>query len=263
MLEIDIHDRVATLTLNRPEVSNAFNQEVMLAIDCALRDIAVRNDVRVLVLTGAGKHFSAGADLNWMKNIASAGETDNMRDAEQLANMMRHLNQFPKPVVARINGAAFGGAVGLTACSDIAIASSKALFCLSEVRLGLVPAVISPYVVQAMGPQACRRYFLSGEVFDAETAFRLGLVQEVAAPENLDRKVAQVVDQLCQGGPVAQTTAKRLIRQVVRASPSDPHLHEDTARLIARLRNSPEGQEGLGAFLEKRKPAWQETKKDA
>jgi len=223
-----------------------------------LLDKLERDDrVRVLVLRAAGKSFSAGADLNWMRRMADYDFAQNQDDAMQLAELMRRLNCFPKPTIALVQGAAYGGGVGLIACCDIAIASPLASFCLSEVKLGLIPAVISPYVIEAIGARAARRFMLTAERFDAEHACRLGLVHEVVEAQELDAKLDSIVEFLLTAGPAAQAAAKDLIRAVSN-KPIDSELIQDCALRIARIRASSEAREGLGAFLEKRKPNWPE-----
>jgi methylglutaconyl-CoA hydratase len=247
---------VARLRLNRPQLHNAFDATVIAALTGALESVAATPDVRVVVIEGEGASFSAGADLNWMRGMASASEDENRRDALALARLMRTLDELPRPTIARVHGAAFGGGVGLVACCDIAIASSNAKFGLTESRLGLLPAVISPYVVEAIGPREARRWFATAELFDAATAHRIGLLHDVVADEAaLDAAVQRQVDLLLRAGPVAAAEAKQLVRRVVGHADRDRH-DEDNADLIARLRVSPEGQEGIGAFLDKRKPAW-------
>src|SRR5690606_27323592 len=245
---------VATLTLNRPDRHNAFNAEVIAELAATLRDLDGNDAVRVVVLTGAGKSFSAGADLNWMKAMAGYSEAENLDDSLRLAELMRTLNELGKPTIARINGHVFGGGVGLVACCDIAIAVEHARFALSEVKLGLIPAVISPYVIAAMGERHARRFFLTAAAMSAETAQNVGLVHEIAAVEELDNAVEREIDLLLQGGPAAQGIAKQLIRNVVRDEMQREELHHYTAKLIAQTRVSAEGQEGLAAFLEKRQP---------
>jgi methylglutaconyl-CoA hydratase len=246
---------VATLTLNRPQVHNAFDDRLIAALTHELRELEHNAQVRVVVLAAEGKSFSAGADLNWMQRMAKYSEADNIRDAVALANLMRVLDTMSKPTVARVQGAAFGGGVGLVACCDIACASSAAVFCLSEVRLGLIPAVISPYVIAAMGQRNARRYFLTAERFDAQEALRIGLVHAVVEPAQLDATLTQMIDELLKGGPHAIAEAKDLIASVSNR-PVDQALAEDTAARIARIRVSSEGQEGTNAFLEKRAPGW-------
>lgn len=246
---------VATLTLNRPDRRNAFDDRVIDELAAVLDRISADRTVRVLVVTGAGAAFSAGGDLNWMRRMATQSEAENIADAMRLAAMLRTLNTLPQPVVARVNGAAFAGGVGLIACSDIAIAADDAVFSISEVRLGLVPSTIGPYVVAAIGQRAARRYCLSGEIFSAAEALRIGLVHDVVVPTELDAAVARVVAALLAGGPSAKARAKRLIAEIAGAPPSDAMMAL-TARTIAEARASTEGREGVAAFLEKRRPAW-------
>lgn len=246
---------VARLEMNRPDVKNAFNGALIRAIKEGVDRAAHDPAVRVIVLTGAGSAFSAGADLQMMRAAADYSEADNLADAMNLARMLRALHDAGKPTIARVNGPAMGGGVGLVAACDIAIASDAAFFALSEVRLGLIPAVISPYVVAAMGARAARRVFLTGARFDAEEARRIGLVHEIAPAAGLDAAVDAVIEALLAGGPQALREARALIDAVAGAS-IDLSLLEDTASRIARLRASEEGKEGVGAFLEKRKPHW-------
>ncbi len=248
---------IATVTLNRPEVHNAFDDALIVRLTELFRDLGQTADVRAIVLAAAGKSFSAGADLGWMRRMASYSDEDNLRDAMGLALLMETIDRCPKPTVALVQGAAFGGGVGLVAACDIAIASEKAVFCLSEVRLGLIPAVISPYVIAAMGARACRRYFLTAERFSAAEARRLGLVHEVVAEDKLEQARDTLVQALLQGGPVAQAAAKDLIH-VVAESQHGPELMRYTARSIADRRADAEGREGLAAFFEKRKAEWVE-----
>lgn len=248
---------VATIALNRPDKHNAFNAEVIAGLVEALQS-AERNDkVRVVILTGAGKSFSAGADFNWMKSMADYSEDENLEDSLKLAELMQVLDNLKKPTVARINGHVFGGGVGLIACCDIAIAVESARFALSEVKLGLVPAVISPYVIAAIGERHARRFFLTAEAMTAPVAEKIGLVHEIVPEGELDAAVTKEIDLLLQGGPKAQAAAKHLIRQVCHHDDdAEAHLRKTTAELIAQIRVSDEGQEGLAAFLEKRKPRW-------
>lgn len=245
---------VATLTLNRPDVHNAFDDGVINALIDAMAELRERDDVRVLVLSAAGKSFSAGADLGWMKRMASYSEADNLADAKQLAILMADLYSFPCPTLAVVQGAAFGGALGLISCCDIAIATDNASFCLSEVKLGLAPAVISPYVIQAIGPRAASRYFLTAERFNAATARDLGLVHEVATSEALSGVAEQLLTTLLANGPHALRATKKLIQTVRPASGEE--LFAYTTELIAKLRVSAEGQDGLSAFFDRRPPAW-------
>lgn len=256
MIQIAQDDRqVATITLARPDVHNAFNAELIAELTAALDELAA-DPPRVLVLTGAGRSFSAGADLDWMRGMAATGETENRADAERLAAMFRKLDELPCPTIARVNGPAFGGGVGLIACCDIAVAAESARFGLTEVRLGLIPATIAPFVIARIGSANARRYMLTGERFDAAHARHIGLIHESCEPEELDDAFAQLVDALCSGGPVAVAECKRLIRRIGDHDGGPAELDAITADWIARLRVSEEGQEGLRAFLDKRKPEW-------
>jgi methylglutaconyl-CoA hydratase len=246
---------VATLTLNRPERRNAFDDALIAELTAAFARIAADRSVRALVLTGAGAAFSAGGDLNWMRRMAGFGLDANYADAMQLAKMLRALNELPQPTVARVNGAAFAGGVGLICCCDIAVAAASAQFSISEARLGLVPATIGPYVVAAIGVRAARRYCLTAEIFSAADALRIGLVHDCVPDAELDAAVARLVDALLAGGPKAQARAKRLIAEVA-DRPVDESVLDLTARSIAEARASEEGREGVSAFLEKRKPSW-------
>lgn len=248
---------VARLRLHRPNLHNAFDADLIAELTSALAAIAADAAVRVLVLEGAGPSFSAGADLNWMRGMAAASEADNRDDALALARLMRALDELPKPTIARVHGAAFGGGVGLVACCDIAIGVPEAKFGLTESRLGLLPAVISPYVIGAIGSRHARRYFASGEIFDAAEALRIGLLHQVVPAAELDIFVQRQVDLLLKAGPVAAASAKRLVRDIA-ADRDGARQDADNAALIARLRVSPEGQEGLSAFLDKRPPRWHE-----
>jgi methylglutaconyl-CoA hydratase len=246
---------VATITLNRPKVHNAFDDTLIKNLGAELSRLEEDLDTSFIILAANGDSFSAGADLNWMQRMAQYSEQENLKDARQLAELMRRLHDFKKPTIAKVQGAAFGGGVGLVACCDIAIASEKASFCLSEVKLGLIPAVISPYVVKAIGERQARRYFITAERFDAREALRIGLVHRVVSPESLDDWVDKLITTLQANGPNAMSACKDLIRTVSRA-PIDADMIEDTAQRIAAVRVSDEGQEGLDAFLNKRKPDW-------
>jgi len=248
---------IASVILDRPERHNAFDDGMIAEMIELLGKLEQDDGVRVLVLRAAGKSFSAGADLNWMRRMADYDLAQNQDDAMQLAELMRRLNCFPKPTIALVQGAAYGGGVGLVACCDIAIASPAASFCLSEVKLGLIPAVISPYVIEAIGARAARRFMLTAEHFDAEQACRLGLVHEVVEAQDLDAKLDSIVESLLAAGPAAQSAVKELIRMVSN-KPIDDELIRDCAQRIARIRASGEAREGLSAFLEKRKPNWPE-----
>jgi methylglutaconyl-CoA hydratase len=248
---------VATITLNRANVHNAFDDALIADLTTALGDCARNPAVRAVVLTGAGASFSAGADLNWMRGMAAAGEAENRADSLRLAALMRTLNFLAKPTLARVNGSAYGGGVGLVACCDIAIGADNAKFSLSEVKLGLVPAVISPYVIAAIGPRHARRLFVSGEVFDAGTATRIGLLHEAVAADQLDDAIERTLHFLAKGGPVAQAEAKQLaLRAAGITREGAERVDAQNADLIARLRVSDEGQRGIGAFLDKRAPDW-------
>lgn len=246
---------VATLCMNRPEIHNAFDDHLIAALIAELGRLEADPRVRVLVLTASGKSFSAGADLGWMRRMADYSQAENLQDALQLAELMRRLNGFRRPTIALVQGAAYGGGVGLVACCDMVIASHQASFCLSEVKLGLIPAVISPYVVSAIGSRAARRYFLSAERFGAEEASRINLVHELVAAEELAARGAEFCRLLLKNGPDAMAAAKDLIAAVTRG-PIDQAMRQDTAERIAATRSSSEGCEGLTAFLEKRTPSW-------
>ncbi|GIX36322.1 MAG: enoyl-CoA hydratase [Lysobacteraceae bacterium] len=248
---------VCTLTLDRPEVHNAFDDALIAELTACLLELDRDPEVRAVVLTGAGKSFSAGADLGWMRRMAEAGEEENREDARRLARLMRVLDGLSHPTIARVNGAAFGGGVGLIACCDIAVAVQSARFGLTETRLGLVPAVISPYVIEAIGARQARRWFLSAETFDAATAQRIGLIHELAADDALDACVEAILARLAETAPGAVREAKRLVRRIARPEPLRQRgLDEANADLIAALRVGEEGQEGLRAFLDKRRPRW-------
>lgn len=249
---------VATLTLNRPEVHNAFDDALIAELIDALDLYGKHPDVKLLVLRAEGKSFSAGADLGWMQRMASYSREDNLKDASELEKLMSGLYNFPRPTLAIVQGAAFGGAVGLVSCCDIAVGSDKASFSLSEARLGLAPAVISPYVIAAIGARQASRYFLTAERFSAERAYELGLLHEVVSPESLDAAAQTQIDTLLNNGPIALMACKAVLRKISPAS--SPEIRAYTTELIASLRTSQEGQEGLKAFFEKRPAAWQ--KKD-
>lgn len=256
-LEINTIGKVVTIAIHRPEVHNAFDDALVAELTDALAKFERDANVRAIVLTGTGSTFSAGADLNWMRGMAKASEADNRLDAERLAALLHRLNVFPKPTIARVNGAAYGGGVGLVACCDVAIASDTAKFGLTEVKLGLVPAVISPYVIAAVGARQARRLFITGEIFDASEALRIGLVHHVATTNKLDDFTDIVLGWLSKGGPIAQHEAKQLAMRLGGIADPDTLVSDrKLSALIARLRVSPEGQEGLTAFLDKRQPRW-------
>ncbi|MGQ7244887.1 enoyl-CoA hydratase-related protein [Salinicola sp. V024] len=252
---------VARLTLDRPAVHNAFDDALIGVLNAhleRLHALAERDEVRLVVLASDGKHFSAGADLNGMKRMVDFSFDDNLEDARELARLMQQLDALPCPTLCRVQGAAYGGAVGLAACCDVVIASDKAKFCLSEVRIGLSPAVISPYVQRAIGPRQMRRYALTAEVIDATTAQVWGLVHEVTDGEALDARIDRMINRLLAASPQAQRATKALLARVARDPDSDATV-EATCRTISELRVSREGQEGLAAFFDKRPPAWQRT----
>ncbi|WNW12175.1 gamma-carboxygeranoyl-CoA hydratase [Pseudomonas sp. DTU_2021_1001937_2_SI_NGA_ILE_001] len=246
----------ATLWLNRPDKHNAFNAEVIAELSQALRQLSDDENLRLLLLRGRGKHFSAGADLAWMQACAQLDYAANLKDAHRLGDLMDLLYHLPCPTLAVVQGAAFGGAVGLVACCDFAIGSREAQFSLSEVRIGLAPAVISPYVVQALGERASRRYALSAERFDGVRARELGLLAECYPEAELDAALGQWLDNLLLNSPQAMRVTKALLHDVGSGELSDA-LRQRTESVIAGIRVSEEGQEGLAAFLEKRRPAWQ------
>ncbi|BCB08211.1 gamma-carboxygeranoyl-CoA hydratase [Vreelandella venusta] len=253
-----IEEGVARLTLNRPEVHNAFDDSLIAELNAHLDELhalANAGDVRVVVLGSEGKSFSAGADLNWMKRMVDYGLEDNLADSRKLSALMFGLDTLPCPTVCRVQGAAFGGAVGLAACCDLVVASDKAKFCLSEVKIGLSPAVISPYVQRALGERQMRRYALTAEVMDAPTAMALGLVHQVVEHDALDSAIDAMLDTLLGGSPQAQRATKALLASVAQAPNSDA-TREHTCQVISKLRVSQEGQEGLASFFEKRRPAW-------
>jgi methylglutaconyl-CoA hydratase len=250
------YDRgVSTVTLNRPDVRNAFNDEVIAELTAVFVEIGKREEVRCVVLAGSGPAFCAGADLNWMRSMAGYTREDNLEDASRMARMLEVIFRCPKPTIARVQGDAYAGGVGLVAACDIAVSADTANYCLSEVKLGLIPATISPYVVRAMGARASHRYFLTAERFGAAEALRVGLVQEVVPASELDARVAAIAQALVQAGPEAVKACKKLLHDVVG--------HEITAGLVRRtvegiadIRASDEGREGIQSFLGKRKPNW-------
>ena len=254
LLEID--GPLGIVTLNNPEKHNAFDDAQIADLTAAFASLDTNADVRAVILSAAGKSFSAGADLNWMKRMAGYSPEDNLRDAKALGKLMSTLHGLSKPTIARVQGPAYGGGVGLVACCDIAIGALGASFSLSEVKLGLIPAVISPYVIAAIGERAAHRYFLTAERFEAPEAFRLRLLHELAPDdETMDEKINDIVTALLQCGPAAIEECKRLIAAVANR-PIDADVVADTAQRIARVRSSEEGREGVGAFLEKRKARW-------
>ncbi|WP_071872694.1 gamma-carboxygeranoyl-CoA hydratase [Atopomonas hussainii] len=249
----------ATLWLNRPEKNNAFNAAVIRELIHALDEVESDKSLRFLILRGRGKHFSAGADLAWMQQAAELDYNANLQDARELAEVMANLYKLPLPTLAVVQGAAFGGALGLIACCDMAIGADDSLFSLSEVKIGLMPAVISPFVAKAIGERAMRRYSLTAERFNGHTARELGLLAECYPASALDEQLERWISNLMDNGPQAMRACKALLMEVG-AGTLSPQLRRITEGAIARIRTSPEGQEGLKAFLEKRKPNWQEPK---
>jgi methylglutaconyl-CoA hydratase len=246
---------VARLTMNRPDIRNAFNEALIGAIAEAMARLSADARVRAIVITGAGKAFSAGADLDWMRRAAAFSEAENWADARRLAAMLHAIYAAPKPTIALVNGPALGGGVGIASACDVAIAADDAIFGLTEVRLGIIPAVISPFVLRAIGERQARRYFLSGERFDAETARRIGLIHMASHSAQLEATLEGFLKELLSSGPAAQSEAKDLIR-AVSGRPIEDAVLDDAAARIARVRASPEGKNGVGAFLEKRKANW-------
>ncbi len=255
MLEITKKDGVARVTLNRPELRNAFDDALIAQLTKAFVEIGKDSAVRVMVLAGNGPAFCAGADLNWMKRMSGYSYEQNLADAKGLAEMLATLDRLPKPTIARVHGPVFAGGTGLVAACDIAVGTPEAKMCLSEAKLGLSPATISPYVLRAMGEREARRYFLTAEVFDAQEAFRIGMLSLLVKENELDSAVDGLVKHLLAGGPEAHAKIKALIRTVAGRRPDDA-LVAETARQIAEIRGSPEGKEGIASFLEKRKAAW-------
>jgi methylglutaconyl-CoA hydratase len=249
-----IEDRIAKVTFNRPDVHNAFNDTMIKEMSMIFDDISGNSDIRAVIVTGKGKSFCAGADLNWMRRVKDYSYEDNLKESLELAEMLYKIYSSPKPTIARVNGAAIGGGTGLVAVCDIAIAAKKAKFSFSEVKLGLIPACISPYVIRKCGEGKCREFFLTGERLTAEKALNAGLVNAVAELENLDELIDGIVDKLISSGPEAINKCKELLRRVSEMSLEEAKKY--TAEVIAQLRISDEGQEGMNAFLEKRQPRW-------
>ena len=254
-IDITMHERVATVTLDRPDVRNAFNDATIAELALAFDELGRDEDVRAIILAANGPAFCAGGDLNWMKAMAGYSDSENYDDAHKLADMLRTIYLCPKPVVAKIQGDCYAGGMGLVAACDIAVAVDAANFCLSEVKLGLIPATISPYVIKAMGENAARRYFLTAERFTAAEAHRIGFVHELVAPADLDARVAAIIKSLVTNSPNAVKEAKTLVRDMA-GKVVDHELVSDSARRIAAIRASSEGRDGVASFLEKRKPLW-------
>jgi methylglutaconyl-CoA hydratase len=254
-IDVDVRNGVGLVALNRPDLHNAFNETLIAEMTMVLQALEADASVRAVVLTGHGKSFCAGADLNWMKKMSGYGQAENLADAQALALMLRTLYGLSKPTVACVRGAAFGGGVGLVACCDIAVAAQDATFSLSEAKLGLIPATISPYVIEAIGVRQARRYFLTAERFTAAEAFRIGLAHDIVPEPELDSRINEILGALLVAGPMAQLECKALIRGVAHR-PISPEVINGTAEHIAAVRASPEGVEGVAAFLGKRPAAW-------
>lgn len=254
-LSITTQGHVARVTLNRPEVRNAFNEVLIAELTTAFTELGQRAELRAIVLAAEGKAFCAGADLNWMKAMAGYSWDENHADATRLADMLWAIYACPVPVIARVQGDVYAGGVGLVACADVVVAVDAAGFCLSEAKLGLLPATIGPYVVKALGEQASRRYFVTTERFSADEAKRLGLVHEVVTADTLDTKVDEIAAAICANGPAAARACKQLVKDVA-GREITPALRDDTARRIADIRASAEGREGVQSFLNKSKPSW-------
>jgi methylglutaconyl-CoA hydratase len=255
MLEVTRQGGVARVTLNRPELRNAFDDSLIKRLHQSFDEIARDKAIRVMVLAGNGPAFCAGADLNWMKRMAGYSYDQNLADAKALADMLAALDRLPKPTIARVHGPVFAGGTGLVAACDIAVGTPEANMCLSEAKLGLSPATISPYVMRAMGERMARRYFLTAEVFDAQEALRIGMLSLLVQPAELDSTIESLVKHLLAGGPESHAKIKALIRDVA-GRRADDALAAETAKRIAEIRGSPEGKEGIAAFLEKRKASW-------
>ena len=254
-LELAVNeDKVATVTLNRPDLHNAFNEVLIAELTKCFLELGREENVRIIILTGSGKSFCAGADINWMKSMIGFSYEENIQDSQNLADMFKVINECPKPVIGRINGAAFGGGVGLAAVCDIAVAVENAKFSFSEVKLGIIPAVVSPYVLAKIGPGHARKLFITGERFDANNAAEIGLVHRVVQPDNLDESVNDIIKNLLANGPGAMKEVKSLIANW--SELDRENFRTFTVEKIAELRTGEEGKEGLQAFLDKRKPSW-------
>ncbi|MCC7326983.1 MAG: enoyl-CoA hydratase/isomerase family protein [Burkholderiales bacterium] len=257
-IEVTVRNAIGIVALARPDVHNAFDDTLIRELTEALAALGADAAVRAVVLTGQGPSFCAGADLNWMKKMAAYSRAENVADAAAMANMLQTLHSLPKPTVARVHGAAYGGGVGLVACCDIAIGAAEAVFALSEAKLGLIPATISPYVIDAIGARAAGRYFLTAERFDAAEAYRIGLLHDIVALARLDDRINELLGALLLAGPQAQRECKSLIRAVARRPPAAAII-DDTVQRIADVRASAEGREGIAAFLGKRHATWVPT----
>jgi len=254
-LLLDVSGAVATVTLNRPEMRNAFNDEVIPELTRVFAELGGRDDVRCIVLAANGPAYCAGADLNWMKRMADYTRAENLADAGALAEMLRTIYECPKPTIAKVQGDVYAGGTGLVAACDVAVSVETAHYCLSEVKLGLIPATISPYVIRAMGARAAHRYFLTAERFNAAEAHRIGFVHEVVPADGLDAKVAELAQAFVNAGPAAVKACKRLVQDVA-GHDITPELIARTVEGIADIRATPEGREGVQSFLQKRKPNW-------
>lgn len=252
----EVDGGVGIVTLNRADRHNAFDEQTIVELIDAMGAMEANPDVRIVVLSSTGKSFSAGADLRWMQRAATQAFDENFRDAANLAEMLRRIAQLPKPTIARVQGPAYGGGVGVIAACDIAVATFDSHFALTEVKLGIIPAAISPHVIAAIGQRHARRYMLTAERFSAAEAYRIGLIHEMV-PDNdaLDEAVGQIVDGLLKNGPTALASCKSLIGAVA-GKPLTPDLIDDTARRIASIRATEEAQEGMAAFFARRKPDW-------
>ncbi|PKO77846.1 MAG: enoyl-CoA hydratase [Betaproteobacteria bacterium HGW-Betaproteobacteria-15] len=254
-LTIAVQDRIARITLSRPEVRNAFNDAVIQELKAAFEAVGVRDDVRAVVLAAVGPAFCAGADLNWMRRMADYTRDENVADAGQLAAMLKAIYECPKPTIAAVQGDVFAGGMGLVAACDMAVSVRTATYCLSEVKLGLIPATISPYVIRAMGTRASHRYFLTAERFSAEEAHRIGFVHELVDADALDAKVNELAQALVSASPAAVKACKQLVQDVAERE-INAALIDSTVQGIADIRASEQGREGVQSFLQKRKPAW-------
>ena len=257
-IEIEQHDQIATVWINRAELHNAFNTQVIAELHATFDALNVRDDIRVVILAGRGKSFSAGADLNWMKAQSEVSASDNQADALKLAKMLQALATLKQPTIARVHGIAFGGGMGLASACDICVASEEAKFATSEVRLGLAPSTISPYVIRAIGTRQASRYFLTAERISAQQALDIGLAHEVVTADQLDVKVNEITQALLLGGPQAQASSKQLIQMVERQEQNE-ELLQQTAQHIAHVRQGLEAKDGLNAFLNKHSPSWIKT----